>query len=82
MKERVAEMEREAQKLRELQDAANKQSAGGISTSGSSEDPGAPMEGTEDDKMVSDSRSIYVGNVRAIVYLSLSSPTDIHIPYV
>lgn len=56
MKERVAEMEREAEKLRELQAAAESEQN---STAGSA---GAPMD-TEDDKAISDGRSVYVGNV-------------------
>ena len=56
MKQRVEEMEREANKLRELQAAAEKaeQSAQGGEQ--------VPME-TEEDKAASDARSIYVGNV-------------------
>jgi polyadenylate-binding protein 2 len=52
MKQRVREMEEEAAKLRELQEAAQAQSeAGG--------------EGdTEEDRMAADGRSVYVGNVR------------------
>lgn len=55
MKQRVEEMEREANKLRELQAAAEKaeQSAGGEQV---------PME-TEEDKAAADGRSIYIGNV-------------------
>ena len=55
MKQRVEEMEREANKLRELQAAAEKaeQSANGEQV---------PME-TEEDKAESDGRSVYVGNV-------------------
>ncbi|KDQ64824.1 hypothetical protein JAAARDRAFT_238798 [Jaapia argillacea MUCL 33604] len=55
MKQRVEEMEREAKKLRELQAAAEKGQEG-------ESDAGVPME-TEDDKMMADSRSVYVGNV-------------------
>ncbi|KAI0751406.1 hypothetical protein C8Q80DRAFT_1352384 [Daedaleopsis nitida] len=56
MKQRVEEMEREANKLRELQAAAEKaeQSAQGGEQ--------VPME-TEEDKAAADGRSIYVGNV-------------------
>ncbi|KAK7470885.1 hypothetical protein VKT23_002301 [Stygiomarasmius scandens] len=53
MKQRVAEMEAEAEKLRQLQAAAE---------AGDSSAGGAPME-TEDDKSAADSRSVYVGNV-------------------
>ncbi|KAJ7499147.1 hypothetical protein FB451DRAFT_1014986 [Mycena latifolia] len=55
MKQRVAEMEKEAIKLRELQAAAAMESntAGGEDTN---------ME-TEEDKTIADSRSVYVGNV-------------------
>jgi polyadenylate-binding protein 2 len=52
MKQRVEEMEREANKLREMQAAAEKES----------ESSGTPMD-TEEDKAIADSRSIYVGNV-------------------
>lgn len=58
MKQRVEEMEREAKKLRELQAAAEQGSAG------EGEDGGMSME-TEEDKTLSDSRSVYVGNVSA-----------------
>jgi len=54
MKQRVAEMEREANKLRELQAAAEAANSG---------DDGSAME-TEDDKSGADNRSVYVGNVR------------------
>ncbi|KAG6886076.1 hypothetical protein C0993_004066 [Termitomyces sp. T159_Od127] len=54
MKQRVAEMEKEAKKLRELQAAAEEAN----SAVGSQD---AAME-TEEDKTVADSRSIYVGN--------------------
>jgi hypothetical protein len=53
MKERVAEMEAEAKKLRELQAAAEQENGG--------TDDGA-MD-TEEDKSLADSRSVYVGNV-------------------
>ena len=56
MKQRVAEMEREANKLRELQAAAEQ--------ANHSEDSGTAMETEE--KTVSDSRSVYVGNVRGL----------------
>ncbi|GLB33580.1 putative RNA recognition motif containing protein [Lyophyllum shimeji] len=56
MKQRVAEMEQEAKKLRELQAAAEK-----ASNADQGED-GVPME-TEEDKTLADARSIYVGNV-------------------
>ena len=57
MKQRVEEMEREANKLRELQAAAEKaeQSAQGGEQ--------VPME-TEEEKAAADGRSVYVGNVR------------------
>ena len=54
MKQRVAEMEREANKLRELQAAAEKEANSG--------EDGSTL-GTEDDKQAADGRSIYVGNV-------------------
>ncbi|KAI0650081.1 polyadenylate-binding protein 2 [Trametes meyenii] len=55
MKQRVEEMEREANKLRELQAAAEKAER-------STPTGDQPME-TEEDKAAADSRSIYVGNV-------------------
>ncbi|KAJ7228881.1 hypothetical protein GGX14DRAFT_554931 [Mycena pura] len=55
MKQRVAEMEKEAVKLRELQAAAALES-----TAAAGED--SPME-TEEDKSLADGRSIYIGNV-------------------
>ncbi|EGO01730.1 hypothetical protein SERLA73DRAFT_70899 [Serpula lacrymans var. lacrymans S7.3] len=58
MKQRVEEMEREAKKLRELQ-AAAETANGGTSTES---DSGVPME-TEEEKALSDSRSVFVGNV-------------------
>lgn len=62
MKQRVAEMEREANKLRELQAAAEKEA--------NSTEEGSVL-GTEDDKMATDGRSVYVGNV-SIVSLNVS----------
>ncbi|KAJ4472261.1 hypothetical protein J3R30DRAFT_3672613 [Lentinula aciculospora] len=61
MKQRVAEMEMEAKKLRELQAAAE---AG-------QPDASTPMD-TEEDKAAADGRSIYVGNVDYI-----TTPEDI-----
>lgn len=55
MKQRVAEMEAEAAKLREMNDAAE-QNMGGAAAS-------SPFP-TEEEKMEIDSRSVYVGNVR------------------
>ncbi|PPQ77705.1 hypothetical protein CVT25_011140 [Psilocybe cyanescens] len=55
MKQRVAEMEREATKLRELQAAAAEQA-------NSADETGSAME-TDDDKAGADNRSVYVGNV-------------------
>lgn len=57
MKQRVEEMEKEAKKLRELQAAAEADAGG---------DAHEQME-AEDDKTLSDSRSVYVGNVRHII---------------
>ncbi|KAI0728755.1 polyadenylate-binding protein 2 [Fomitopsis betulina] len=57
MKQRVEEMEREANKLRELQAAAEN-----AERASSEADTSVPME-TEDDKAVADSRSVFVGNV-------------------
>ena len=66
MKKRVEEMEREANKLRELQSAAEKAEQ---SAQGSEQ---VPME-TEEDKAAADARSIYVGNV-CLRQLSFLSP--------
>jgi len=55
MKQRVAEMEREAEKLRELQAAAESASTP------DGADGAAPLE---DEKASIDSRSVFVGNVR------------------
>lgn len=57
MKQRVEEMEREANKLRELQAAAEKQE-----NDSASGDASVPMD-TEEDKSLADQRSIFVGNV-------------------
>ena len=59
MKQRVAEMEMEANKLRELQAAAEQANAG--------DDSGSAME-TDDDKAGADGRSVYVGNVSHIFF--------------
>lgn len=69
MKQRVEEMEREAKKLRELQAAAESQSAAG----GAAADQGVPME-TEEDKAVADSRSVFVGNVGLVIWYQFSLP--------
>ncbi|KAJ3534204.1 hypothetical protein NM688_g7170 [Phlebia brevispora] len=58
MKQRVEEMEREANKLRELQAAAEKNEHEGKEPG----DAATPMD-TEEDKSEADGRSIYVGNV-------------------
>lgn len=58
MKQRVEEMEREANKLRELQAAAAENS----NAEGGEGDAGEPME-TDEDKAASDGRSVFVGNV-------------------
>ncbi|KAF8974597.1 hypothetical protein BDZ97DRAFT_1774484 [Flammula alnicola] len=55
MKQRVAEMEREASKLRELQAAAEQ-------AAHSADENAGAME-TDEDKTGADSRSVYVGNV-------------------
>lgn len=60
MKQRVAEMEREANKLRELQAAAAEQS--------NTEEGESAME-TDEDKAGADNRSVYVGNVSQIITL-------------
>jgi hypothetical protein len=65
MKQRVEEMEREAQKLRELQAAAAAESASGDGDHAGA-DGTVPMD-SEDDKALSDGRSVYVGNVRFLL---------------
>lgn len=55
MKQRVAEMEREAEKLRELQAAAE---------SASTLDGSDSAAQQEEEKTAIDSRSVFVGNVR------------------
>lgn len=70
MKQRVEEMEREANKLRELQAAAEQAERAGSEATG--ED--SQME-TEEEKQAADSRSIYVGNVRLSTF-SLYSVTE------
>ncbi|THH06741.1 hypothetical protein EW146_g9521 [Bondarzewia mesenterica] len=59
MKQRVEEMEREAMKLRELQAAAESANGGSVQDGS---DAGVPME-TEEEKSITDGRSIFVGNV-------------------
>lgn len=59
MKQRVEEMEREAQKLRELQAAAENANGGSVHDGS---EAGVPMD-AEDDKSISDGRSVFVGNV-------------------
>jgi polyadenylate-binding protein 2 len=61
MKQRVEEMEREANKLRELQAAA----AESNNADGGEGETGEAME-TDEDKSVADSRSVFVGNVSRI----------------
>ena len=58
MKQRVEEMEREANKLRELQAAAEKKEQEEAGA-----DESVPME-TDEERAAADMRSIYVGNVR------------------
>lgn len=67
MKQRVEEMEKEANRLRELQAAAEKAEQG--STEGG--DPTVPME-TDEDRTAADTRSIFVGNVSSVLTFSLS----------
>lgn len=62
MKQRVEEMEREANKLRELQAAAEKQENG----SEAGGDGSVAME-TEDERASADGKSIFVGNVSGLV---------------
>ena len=61
MKQRVEEMEREANKLRELQAAAEKQENGDAASG----DASVPME-TEDERAAADGRSIFIGNVSLV----------------
>ena len=64
MKQRVEEMEREANKLRELQAAAEKQE----NASETGGDGSTSMD-VEDERSQADSRSIFVGNVRVGTFL-------------
>ncbi|KAJ3920221.1 translation protein SH3-like domain-containing protein [Lentinula edodes] len=67
MKQRVAEMEMEAKKLRELQAAAET----------GQQDASMPMD-TEEDKAAADGRSVYVGNLTVLVQVDYSAtPEDI-----
>ena len=59
MKQRVAEMEREAEKLRELQAAAE---------SASTREGSEGAAPSEDEKGAVDGRSVFVGNVRLATY--------------
>lgn len=68
MKQRVAEMEMEANKLRELQAAAEQNQ---------SADAGSAME-TDEDKAGADGRSVYVGNVRPYAFIPTRSLTFVH----
>ena len=70
MKQRVEEMEREANKLRELQAAAEKQEG---DDSGTGSGTPVPME-TEEDKSEADNRSIFIGNVSGSHYLPFLPP--------
>jgi hypothetical protein len=65
-------MEREANKLRELQAAAEKEASSG--------DDGSAV-GTEDDKLLADGRSVYVGNVSVAIpeASSLGPTTDLRL---
>ena len=65
MKKRVEEMEAEASKLREMHEAEQKDADGQEGSQGEA------ME-TEDDRQAADSRSVYVGNVRAFCDFRLS----------
>jgi hypothetical protein len=68
MKQRVEEMEQEAKKLRELQEQAEQ------SASGTEEDPNSAMD-TSEGKDISDSKSVYVGNVRfSCQFFFMTSP--------
>jgi hypothetical protein len=60
MKQRVAEMEAEAQKLRELQAAAEQATEA---------EADVPMAATDEDKAAADSRSVHVGNASTPLYL-------------
>lgn len=61
MKARVAEMEAEAAKLREMQQEANNGMGGGLESSEG--DQGQQSGMNEEDKEEVDGRSVYVGNV-------------------
>lgn len=74
MKQRVAEMEKEASKLRELQAAAEKAESG----SPEGTESGVPME-TEEDRAAADGRSIYVGNV-SLNFFAIYPGGLIHVP--
>ena len=63
MKQRVEEMEREANKLRELQAAAEKAERGGSAEAG---EPSVPME-TDEERSAADTRSVFVGNVSSVL---------------
>lgn len=71
MKQRVEEMEKEANKLRELQAAAEKNEQDGTAT----DDASVPME-TDEERALSDQRSVYVGNVGSILAFQFSTPLD------
>lgn len=60
MKQRVAEMEQEADKLRQLQAAAE-----------SGNDAGGDAIATDEDKAAADMRSVFIGNV-CLFYISPS----------
>lgn len=68
MKQRVEEMEREAQKLRELQAAAENANGGSVHDGS---EAGVPMD-AEDDKSISDGRSVFVGNVSSFATVVLT----------
>jgi hypothetical protein len=61
MKQRVEEMEREANKLRELQAAAVEST----NAEGGEGEAGDAME-TDEDKSLADGRSVFVGNVSTV----------------
>lgn len=69
MKQRVEEMEREANMLREMQAAAEK-----AERASTEAETSTPME-MDEDQVAADSRSIYIGNVSgALRWSSALSP--------
>lgn len=70
MKQRVREMEMEAEKLREMQAQVEKE----MNESGGGQEGGHQME---EEKEAVDGRSVYVGNVCRLLIIALRRPTAI-----